>query len=366
MWNSVSRRLCSGRDQVAVHAGQQAVGQFDHRDLAAQGGVDVAHLQADVAAADDQQRRRARPPAARPPVESMTRGLSRLRAGRPRRDWSRWRRCSAESGARRPLSSCSVCGVHERGPRWHELDLAAACTAPAGCWTGCRRPCAMWPRSAVDVDLGRREVMPQAPASRASVMSLAACSRALDGMQPTCRQVPPGLLVRVDQRDLHALVGRQERRGVAAGPGPDDHQFACLRFGHGRVPQSTVTNLAAVVRSVRSWPSSFACILPGAGPFGQSLGNSRILAWNSCPVSDAVVLIRPPVQLADASKMASSGADGVVYHAWSRANNVLADGKGHLLGDRRLYPDRLDVELNRAPGVSRQRPRTASVASHSP
>ena len=43
------------RDQVAVAAGQQAVGHLHHRDLAAEGGIDRAQLQADVAAADDQQ-----------------------------------------------------------------------------------------------------------------------------------------------------------------------------------------------------------------------------------------------------------------------------------------------------------------------
>ena len=68
--------------------------------------------------------------------------------------------------------------------------------------------------------------------SRASVMSLAACSSALDGMQPTCRQVPPGRLAGVDERDLHALVGGEERRGVAAGTAAEDDQLRFDDFGH--------------------------------------------------------------------------------------------------------------------------------------
>ena len=42
-------------DQVAVAAGDELVGQFDHGDLGAQRVVDRGHLQADDAAADDQQ-----------------------------------------------------------------------------------------------------------------------------------------------------------------------------------------------------------------------------------------------------------------------------------------------------------------------
>ena len=43
-------------DQVAVGAGQQAIGHLDHGNAAAQRGVDRAHFQADVAAANHQQR----------------------------------------------------------------------------------------------------------------------------------------------------------------------------------------------------------------------------------------------------------------------------------------------------------------------
>ncbi len=35
--------------------------------------------------------------------------------------------------------------------------------------------------------------MPFPPISRASAITLAACSRALDGMQPTLRQTPPSV-----------------------------------------------------------------------------------------------------------------------------------------------------------------------------
>ena len=47
-------------------------------------------------------------------------------------------------------------------------------------------------------------------------------------MQPRYRQTPPGFGSLVDQRDLHAEVGGQERRGVAAGPAADNDELAWL------------------------------------------------------------------------------------------------------------------------------------------
>ena len=44
------------------------------------------------------------------------------------------------------------------------------------------------------------------------------------------------LLGRVDQGDFHALVGRQEGRGVAARTAADDEQLAFRRFGHDMAP----------------------------------------------------------------------------------------------------------------------------------
>src|SRR5439155_276788 len=42
-------------DEVAVHAGQEAVGHLDERHLAAERGVDLAELETDVASADDEE-----------------------------------------------------------------------------------------------------------------------------------------------------------------------------------------------------------------------------------------------------------------------------------------------------------------------
>jgi len=44
----------------------------------------------------------------------------------------------------------------------------------------------------VEIDLRFAERDARCAASRASVMTFAACSNAFDGMQPTCKQVPPG------------------------------------------------------------------------------------------------------------------------------------------------------------------------------
>ncbi len=54
--NNFSSALMERTDQVAIGAGQEAVGQFDDGHLRAQFGVDGSHFQADVTAADNQQR----------------------------------------------------------------------------------------------------------------------------------------------------------------------------------------------------------------------------------------------------------------------------------------------------------------------
>ena len=49
-----------------------------------------------------------------------------------------------------------------------------------------------------------------------------ACSSALDGMQPTFRQVPPSVAALLDAGDLQAELGGADRGDVAAGAAADD------------------------------------------------------------------------------------------------------------------------------------------------
>ena len=70
----------------------------------------------------------------------------------------------------------------------------------------------------------RRSAMPCAPAVSASAMTLATCSSALDGMQPTLRQTPPSARVALDHHDVEAEVGSAERGRVAARAGAQDQR----------------------------------------------------------------------------------------------------------------------------------------------
>ena len=54
-------------------------------------------------------------------------------------------------------------------------------------------------------------------------------SRALVGMQPTCRQVPPSTVAHLDERDFEAELAAANGRGVAGGAAADDgHVVDCL------------------------------------------------------------------------------------------------------------------------------------------
>ena len=77
---------------------------------------------------------------------------------------------------------------------------------------------------------GAPKAMPCAPISSASSMTLAACSSALEGMQPTFRHTPPSARPALDQRDLAAEVGGAERGGVAAGTRSRAPAAACERL----------------------------------------------------------------------------------------------------------------------------------------
>ena len=75
------------------------------------------------------------------------------------------------------------------------------------------------PRSASRSMVGAVKVSPAWLISLVSAMTLAACSRALEGMQPTLRQTPPSGPRESTMTTLLAEVGGAERGGVAAGPG---------------------------------------------------------------------------------------------------------------------------------------------------
>src|SRR5262249_13371208 len=54
----VFQSIVQGPHQVAINAGEQAIGELDDRYLAAQGGVNIAQLQTDVTTSNHQKRPR--------------------------------------------------------------------------------------------------------------------------------------------------------------------------------------------------------------------------------------------------------------------------------------------------------------------
>ena len=128
----LAQLLVQRADQVAVGAGQQAVGQFHDGDARAQGRVDRPHFQADVTAADDQQRlghvgqfqRRRWSPS---PAAWAGRRPESGRAA------NRWPGCSSRSGCgRRPagrvaagLQAAASARLRKRPLAWTSLHACA-------------------------------------------------------------------------------------------------------------------------------------------------------------------------------------------------------------------------------------------------
>ena len=73
--------------------------------------------------------------------------------------------------------------------------------------------------------LGAPKSTPHSAISRASLITLATCSRAFDGMQPRSRHVPPSRGSASTIVDFQAQVGRQERGGISAGPASEHHHL---------------------------------------------------------------------------------------------------------------------------------------------
>ena len=81
------------------------------------------------------------------------------------------------------------------------------------------------PRSLSMSTCGAAKEIPCSPMSSLSAITLAACRRALEGMQPTLRQTPP----RVASARQGPLAGRDRRRGMPPCSRPDRRRGQALR-----------------------------------------------------------------------------------------------------------------------------------------
>ena len=214
------------RDDVAVGARHQLVHHFDDGDLRAERAIDRRHLQPDDAAAEDQQ------PLGR---QSQLQRVGRVPDARVMRDEARRHRLRAGGDDRRveaderarpsAVTTASVCGeVNAPSPvttvtlRWRARPAEAA---------GQALDDALLPAAQrVEVDAAARaKTTPRSDMSAASSITLAACSSALEGMQPTLRQTPPSVGQRSTSTTL-AEIGGAEGGGVAARPGAEHQHVA--------------------------------------------------------------------------------------------------------------------------------------------
>ena len=112
---------------------------------------------------------------------------------------------------------------------------------------------------------------PNCSLSRARSATSPACSSALVGMQPRCRQVPPELVL-VDQRHAHAeLRGAQRARVATAAAAQDDEVDVGLshrgspswsrRTGGGRLPIATYPHLGTRTAAARGWGAGGSALL---------------------------------------------------------------------------------------------------------
>jgi hypothetical protein len=226
-----------GPDEVAVGARQQPVGQLDDRHAAAQGGVDGAHFQADIAAADHQQRFGH--------VGQLQRGSGihyprrgQVETNGPHRPGTAGQDAMLEAdtiiGQGRPIDGreAQCLRVFKRRPCADHLHFALAADL---CQPGGERGdnLVLLRPQGVEVYAGRREG--DAPGVEVFGLGhdLGHVQQGLrrDAAAQQADSAQPGLLL--DQGDLHGQVGCPERGRITARSAADDDELCVHREGLG-------------------------------------------------------------------------------------------------------------------------------------
>ena len=233
--NSLCSLLVQRPDQVAVGAGQQAVGHFDHRDLAAQGGIDGAHFQPDVAAADDQQRlghvgQFQRAGGIHHAMRGQIEGRNPRRARAGGHDAMLEARPGRRPAAcRRPASSLSVCESSNaaRARITFTFRLAAELLQAAG-----ERGDDLFLAGPHGGQVDRRLREGDAPIGQMLGLGhgLGHVQQGLRGDAAAQQADAAQPRFEIDQRDLHAQVGGQKRGRVSARSAAEDAKLSV----HGR------------------------------------------------------------------------------------------------------------------------------------
>ena len=260
-------RLVAARDalaqrlhQVGIAAGDELVDHLDHGDPRAERVVDRRHLQADDPAADHQQplgdvvqrQRAGRVHHAR--VVGQPRDPRRLGAGGD--DAASRTRSSRSRPASPPRARAGE--VKRPVPRTtSHLALLGQAGEAAGQARPPRPSVAAAQRVEVDLRLAEGDAELARPRA-ASASTRAACSSALEGMQPTLRQTPPSREWRSTRITLQAEVGRAEGGRVAAGPPAEDDEVGAVALAHSSMRRGSRRAAAArcVVKRAAAAPST--------------------------------------------------------------------------------------------------------------
>ena len=202
--------------EIAIGAGQQAIGHLDHGHFRAERRVHRAELQTDIAAADDEQTiRHVRQLERRCRIEHLRAVDRHVRHRRRPRSGGDDDVVGLDLLFAAGVSTLSVLASTNDARPWMKVTFRdfASRPSPPVCFL---TTSSFQPRSLSMSIAGLPNDTPNASACFASSSTLAACSRAFDGMQPRNVQTPPGFGIGVDERDLHAEICGMKRRDIAA------------------------------------------------------------------------------------------------------------------------------------------------------
>ena len=209
--------------QVAIGAGQQARRHFDDRHLGAERRVDRAELEADVAAADHQHRLRDLRQVERAGRIEHARRVDRQRRNLRRQRAEREDHVVDADGllAAVGLLHLDRLRVDDRRPALDVVDLAEL-RHLAGAAGQLLDDAVLVVAELVDVDLGLAELDAPLLGVLRFVEDLGDVQQRLRRNAAAVQAHAAGVLLVVDERDLHAEVGGVEGGRVAAGAGAND------------------------------------------------------------------------------------------------------------------------------------------------
>ena len=216
-------------DEIPIGAGEKGVGELDDRHLRAQLGIDSAHLQADVPATDDEER-------VGDLLELERRGRIHHPGRGQRESWDPGRPRSTRQDAvveRHRLAAVGTGNLErsrrdETGRPVDDPDLAPLrelAEPPAER----RNHFLLASPEVVELDLRLAEVDPPGLHLPRFRQHPADMKEGLGGNATPQQAGTAEAILLLDDRHLHAEIGREERRGIPTGAPSENHQWNVRR-----------------------------------------------------------------------------------------------------------------------------------------